>query len=899
MGFPSAIRCHKNLCHRSSAECILPITKDCTMIFPNRDKHPPSVTDAELVQAARRGDKRAFVEIVARNQAMVCGIAYGILTDFSASEDAAQEAFLTAWRKIHDLREPERLRSWLGQIARNAALGYLRRQKPHAPLEEAPELVDGSPAPDELAATTEEAAVVRDCLTRLPETYRLPLVLFYREGKSVRSVAESLGLSEDAVKQRLARGREMLREQMTGLVESVLKRTTPTAIFTMAVAVAIGALATPTAIATGVFAGAAAGGSASIGAASTPLLTAMTTSKGLLITAAVVAAVSFPIGYHFKVGEPSPAPPVTTTRPGTAPVPTNSPTLVENSALFAEWRKLHERYGTGKEAMPQLYHAISELKDSFRRRALRAALLSEWVEVDPKGGMAFFTKAHDASTRSQFFQEWLAASPGAAVDGLMGSGAGWESIARDSLPEIARKVPGRIPAIVAQLPAPENFWDKKVLEAFTILAGDNLEQARTWALSVTGLNRDQALRGIAAAWARSDSQSAIAWTKSLPEGVDHAELIRAALIGLAGVNPAAALDQIGIVPPGGKQGYFASTTGARVLETAVKTDFDGTVTWLTAHPGQLSREDIMGMGNALTDRLNSDPIGFLNLHANDGSLSVLLPAIDSALLNGANSQQATVWDWLKTQPDNPTVKSLQQEVINAMAWQNPVGAMGLVSDVPATTEGDQQIRELARSLFNGGSMLGRLDTLYSQAPARLQGPMLQTAFSQLRGDNLDDPQSWIARLPLLPESARASAVQTVAQAWAQRSPEDAVNWIQSMGADQTRSDAAAAIASAWAARDPQQAQQWVSAMAQGPERDESNRALALALSESNPRDAWDAAISIGDSTQRDQAAAHVAKMVALRDPATARQWIDSGPFTADQKTQLQAGLGVIAPAAGN
>src|SRR5205814_2651322 len=99
-------------------------------------------SDAELVQAARRGDKRAFVEIVARHQAMVCGIALGILGDFAASEDAGQEAFLTAWRKFHELREPDRLRAWLGQIARNAALGFLRRQRPHDALDGAPDLVD-------------------------------------------------------------------------------------------------------------------------------------------------------------------------------------------------------------------------------------------------------------------------------------------------------------------------------------------------------------------------------------------------------------------------------------------------------------------------------------------------------------------------------------------------------------------------------------------------------------------------------------------------------------------------------------------------------------------------------------------------------------------------------------
>src|SRR5262247_1568068 len=112
--------------------------------------HAASPTDGELVREARRGDKRAFVEIVARHQAMVCGIALGILGDYAASEDVAQEAFLTAWRKFHDLREPEKLRSWLGQIARNAALGHLRQRKGHDSLNEELLIAD-SPSPDQVA----------------------------------------------------------------------------------------------------------------------------------------------------------------------------------------------------------------------------------------------------------------------------------------------------------------------------------------------------------------------------------------------------------------------------------------------------------------------------------------------------------------------------------------------------------------------------------------------------------------------------------------------------------------------------------------------------------------------------------------------------------------------------
>src|SRR5256885_6905167 len=131
-------------------------------LIPGEPERSASMSDAELVQATRRGDKQAFVEIVARHQAMVCGIALGILGDFAASEDAGQEAFLTAWRKFHELREPDRLRAWLSQIARNAALGQLRRKRGHDALDEALIVADDMPSPAEAVASEEEAALVRD-----------------------------------------------------------------------------------------------------------------------------------------------------------------------------------------------------------------------------------------------------------------------------------------------------------------------------------------------------------------------------------------------------------------------------------------------------------------------------------------------------------------------------------------------------------------------------------------------------------------------------------------------------------------------------------------------------------------------------------------------------------------
>jgi len=226
----------------------------------------------------------------------------------------------------------------------------------------------------------------------------------------------------------------------------------------------------------------------------------------------------------------------------------------ENSALFAEWRELHDKYGTNAAAMPAIYKAIADFKDPFRRRTFRAALIAEWVQVDPVSGLAFFTgkeKGPDATQRQQFLEEWMERDPQRAVDALLAGSSGWESMARESLGKIARKVPSRVAEIAARLPKSDNYWDTSVRDAFAILAESGMSSARKAAEALTGPNREQALSGIARVWAKSDFDGALAWAKKLPEGTDRDEIIRAALLGRAAVDPVAALDGVGLVPPGG------------------------------------------------------------------------------------------------------------------------------------------------------------------------------------------------------------------------------------------------------------------------------------------------------------------------------------------------------------
>ena len=200
--------------------------------------------DTELVSKSLTGNRDAFGQIVARYQSLVWSLAYSATGSLSRSEDLAQETFVTAWRQLSTLREPENLRSWLCRIARNLTCDELRqqgREPSHeaAGLEEISESPAPGPQPAEQTISNEESAILWRSLERIPEIYREPLVLFYREHQSIAAVAQSLDLTEDAVKQRLSRGRKMLHEQVLAFVEVALEKTSPGKNFTLGVIAAL------------------------------------------------------------------------------------------------------------------------------------------------------------------------------------------------------------------------------------------------------------------------------------------------------------------------------------------------------------------------------------------------------------------------------------------------------------------------------------------------------------------------------------------------------------------------------------------------------------------------------------------------------------------------------------
>ncbi len=211
--------------------------------------------DAELVAETLSGNREAFGQIVVRYQSLICSLAYSATGSLGQSEDLAQETFITAWKRLRLLREPVKLRAWLCGIARNRINNSLRREgrEPLAssdPLDTVQDAPASEPSPPDQAISKEEEALLWRTLERIPQLYRDPLVLFYREHQSIERVAQDLELTEDTVKQRLSRGRKLLHEQVLSFMEGALERSNPGKAFTVGVLAALPLYATSATAAT-------------------------------------------------------------------------------------------------------------------------------------------------------------------------------------------------------------------------------------------------------------------------------------------------------------------------------------------------------------------------------------------------------------------------------------------------------------------------------------------------------------------------------------------------------------------------------------------------------------------------------------------------------------------------
>jgi len=180
----------------------------------------------QLVTRAQTGDIAAFTELVARFQDMACGYAHSILGDFHMAEDAAQEAFVEAYRDLPKLREPAAFPGWLRRIVFKYCDRLTRRkQRPTIALETAPPVPGPDPSPAEELESRDMKDRILAAIRALPDTQRVATTLFYIDGYSQREVAEFLDVPETTVKSRLRRARARLQKEIVTMTKETLHQT--------------------------------------------------------------------------------------------------------------------------------------------------------------------------------------------------------------------------------------------------------------------------------------------------------------------------------------------------------------------------------------------------------------------------------------------------------------------------------------------------------------------------------------------------------------------------------------------------------------------------------------------------------------------------------------------------
>ena len=187
-----------------------------------------SLPEAELVEALKRGEAAAYEQLVRDHTGRLLAVARRVLGNDEDARDALQEALLNAVRSIRGFQGECRLSTWLHRIVVNACLMKLRAQKrrPEEPIDDLlPRFIADGPFegvhaahPPEwrldaeaLLARRQTRELIRGCVERLPESYRIVIVLRDFEELETAEVARMLDCTEGAVKVRLHRARQALR----------------------------------------------------------------------------------------------------------------------------------------------------------------------------------------------------------------------------------------------------------------------------------------------------------------------------------------------------------------------------------------------------------------------------------------------------------------------------------------------------------------------------------------------------------------------------------------------------------------------------------------------------------------------------------------------------------------
>ena len=181
----------------------------------DEDSFSKEVSDEELVARSQDGDKKAFEQLVIRNQDLVFSLAFKLSGNRDLANDIAQESFIRAWRAIEKFRGDSAFSTWIYRITVNTAWTLRKKAKKHALTNiedtQEPIVIDEKKDPELIAINSDLSFVLKQALNKLPMEQRIIVELKNIEGRSHKEIAEYLGITVTAAKVRLHRAHQKLR----------------------------------------------------------------------------------------------------------------------------------------------------------------------------------------------------------------------------------------------------------------------------------------------------------------------------------------------------------------------------------------------------------------------------------------------------------------------------------------------------------------------------------------------------------------------------------------------------------------------------------------------------------------------------------------------------------------
>ena len=181
--------------------------------------------DGDLIEAARNGDRAAYVDLIRARQDRLFATAQRILRDIDRAEDALQDALVIAWRDLRGLRDPDRFDAWLQRLLINVCITHATRERRRtANLRVLP--VDGPAGPDDLLSVADRDQLDRG-FRRLPPDQRAILVMRHYLGYSPSEIAETLGIPDGTARSRLHHAHRAMRAALEADARPTVKEGRP------------------------------------------------------------------------------------------------------------------------------------------------------------------------------------------------------------------------------------------------------------------------------------------------------------------------------------------------------------------------------------------------------------------------------------------------------------------------------------------------------------------------------------------------------------------------------------------------------------------------------------------------------------------------------------------------